>query len=276
MPLLCAKVRCEYKKQKRNFLLKTVFKEQCGDPCLYTDVVSLSSDESRKCAQHDHNCDIPSADFLIAGTSCTGGSKLNTKWNELRTAMVEKRKEVQTVSTFLGFVEALGLSEANIAILENVTTLGDLDASDGTDNLSEFIRILGEAGFATRVHVLNSQDFYLPQCRKRLYIFVVRNFWMLQRELPEEKVFENIEYFLQVLREPGKAKPVSYFLEPPDSQCIALELERLKQVAQDRAPSKATKWVTDHMDFCAKNSLRWPPDPPKSFQESQWFQARHH
>ena len=176
--------RCEVKKQKRAFLMQTCFFNMADDPCLFSDVTTLFSNEHRACVldQHCGCCQVPKVDMVIAGTSCTGGSKLNMKSAELRTAMAEGRKDVQTVATFLGFVEALELSEAMCAILENVTSMGDFEAANMgvlvNDNLSEFVRVLSEAGWVSHITTLQSNDYYLPQRRQRIYMFAFKETWL--------------------------------------------------------------------------------------------------
>lgn len=274
--------RCEVKKNKRNFLMDTTFHDAVNSPCIFQDVTCLSQ-ETRKCAVHERACVIPKVDFLIAGTSCTGGSKLNTKWQELRTAMVEKRKDIQTVSTFLGFVEVLGLSEAKLGILENVTSLGDLDSLGGStkggeDNLSEFIRILDEAGWKSKVTVVRSDDYYLPQRRQRLYIFLAQAAWLVETGQDETEFFGNVEQFLLAMAAPGKAEPVHRFLEVPTSRFVIEELQRLQDMKAEaeengKTTRNSTKWAREHMDFCEKRNMRWPPDTPEYLETNPWFKV---
>ena len=223
--------------------MQTCFFNMADDPCLFTDVSTMSSLENRVCAlpQHDGRCQVPKVDMVMAGTSCTGGSKLNMKWAELRTAMAEKRKGVQTVATFLGFVEALELSQAKCAILENVMSMGDVEAANlgsaiEKDNLSEFVRVLSEAGWVCQIAILESSDYYLPQRRQRIYMFAFQESWLMECGVEAQDAFDLILDMLGHLAAPGKANPVSAFLEKPESCYIGEELERLQEIhAQQRA-----------------------------------------
>lgn len=123
----------------------------------------MSSATERKCSRHNKQCPVPKAQVLIAGTSCTGASRLNVKFSELRTAIAEKRKDVQTVATLFGFIETLEECGADFGLLENVTTLGD-PTGDKDDNLSAMLKLLDEAGWCAQVQTLHTADF---SCRKR-------------------------------------------------------------------------------------------------------------
>ena len=271
-------LRCEAKKNKRNFILNTVFR--ANNACLFTDVTQMSTGK-RKCARHDSACAVPQADLLIAGTSCTGASKLNMRWKELQTAVAERRKDVQTVVTFMGFMETLNLCSARYGILENVTSLGDVEGKQ-SDNLSEILQLLKEAGWEAHVTKLRTADFFLPQNRERLYIFLVKSNFLEEKGCDMQQFVQTLEGNLQVCSSNNDPLDIRDLLEPDDSPHVIAELERLqgekadKETGDDgvrKARGKAGKWVMDHMDLCERLGISWPPAPPPDMAKSEWYKA---
>ena len=268
--------RCEFKKNKRQFLIDTVFGKN-ESVCLFNDVTHMSSATERKCSRHNKQCPVPKAQVLIAGTSCTGASRLNVKFSELRTAIAEKRKDVQTVTTLFGFIETLEECGADFGLLENVTTLGD-PTGDKDDNLSAMLKLLDEAGWCAQVQTLHTADFFLPQKRTRFYIFLVKKTWLVEKGKEPTEFQHLISELLAVCAFNKSSLVVDDFLELPDSPYIEAELRKIMGDKVDKSSKESPnarmpKWMTDHMDLCEKLGLSWPPPTLPDLVDSDWYQV---
>lgn len=102
-------------------------------------------------------------DLLTGGFPCQAFSMMGKKLG-----FEDKRGNV-----FYSIIEILKIKRPKYVLLENVR---NLKSHDNGDTFSEIIRSLNEdAGYYVNSDIFNTSDFGLPQTRRRIFIFAVRN-----------------------------------------------------------------------------------------------------
>lgn len=168
-------------------------------------------------------------------------------------------------------------------ILENVD-VGD--ATDEQSNGAVISQVLADAGFETRMILLEAFNFALPQRRTRLFILAV-NKKRATAELansPSEILDMAVTELLPICK--TAPLPVDAFLDDDTSDRVVNELQRRQQVRTSKnrrteteeteeldldASLKGGKWKDMHMQLAVSRGLTWPLELPTGLTENPWF-----
>ena len=225
---------CESKKWKQEWLIENT---QIGC-CCFNDVCKMDKEGPISCARHGE-CVVPKVHILAGGFSCTSVSHINNtaaqQKGKLQHCTPDDPSLPATFKTWHGCIKLVKQNKPLVLMFENVEALDDAPVSqEGAimlgqaqlSNLGECCRQLREEGYAVSHKVLASNDYLVPQMRKRLYIWAVR----LDSQLLKNVSPTITEQILQTLLElKFKMLPLEVFLLEDSDSRLGLELERLQR-----------------------------------------------
>ena len=116
--------------------------------------------------------------MLKSGFSCKGNSRLNVRFSEYRSSMMEKDFGNTSVSTFYGTLGVIATTKPKICILENVDSIGTLHQDPDSAEPSNLRKVVDELHavdggmYAVKVFELRTDQYLLPQQRT---VWVVNN-----------------------------------------------------------------------------------------------------
>ena len=193
---------------------------------------------------------IPEHDILVGGFPCQPFSTLGK---------LQGFEDEQNRGTlFFEIMDIVTKHDTKVIVLENVK---NITTHDGGRTFARIKKELDDAGYDVNDHILNSQDFGVPQRRNRVFIvafnrkyFKTGTFTYPEKEelrvttqnLLDENVGE--KYFLTkklektILGEGTKGYIVKPTIDLPISKTLTATMHKMHRASQDN-------YVTDHLNF---------------------------
>ena len=193
---------------------------------------------------------IPEHDILVGGFPCQPFSTLGK---------LQGFEDEQNRGTlFFEIMDIVTKHDTKVIVLENVK---NITTHDGGRTFARIKKALDDAGYDVNDHILNSQDFGVPQRRNRVFIvafnrkyFKTGTFTYPEKEelrvttqnLLDENVGE--KYFLTkklektILGEGTKGYIVKPTIDLPISKTLTATMHKMHRASQDN-------YVTDHLNF---------------------------
>ncbi|MCR5625364.1 MAG: DNA (cytosine-5-)-methyltransferase [Lachnospiraceae bacterium] len=192
---------------------------------------------------------IPEHDVLIGGFPCQPFSTLGK---------LKGFKDEERGTLFFVIKEILKKSNSKVVVLENVKNIVNHDKGKTFERIK---KELDEIGFTCFSHILNSQDYGVPQRRNRMFLVGVRRDCFDTKEFvfPEKKELKittqdllddkvDEKYFLTKKLEPTilgygtKGYIVKPTIDLPVSKTLCATMHKMHRASQDN-------YVTDEKNF---------------------------
>ena len=154
---------CELDSEKQKWI-----QEACPElETLFADIRQLRDRNARNVISGKFEA-VPKVFLFVAGFSCKDLSALNP--NQSSHIHYIGNGEGSTGATFDGVIGYLILHQPNLVILENVCGIATLAKGKV---LAEVLHLLDRAGYIVVHRRLNAKDFFVPQCRWRIWFVCV-------------------------------------------------------------------------------------------------------
>ena len=161
---------CEYDDAKRAVLHK-----------IYPDCARLFKDIAQVATGQAHDevsgcmVDVPSCDLLLAGPSCKDCSSLN---NQPKALDDDSGSSCLTLTRTIKYIKD---KLPKVVILENVKGFMTYRECLGASAVDWVLAELAPYGYVGQASQVNSLDFALPQCRRRVYLTLALSDWHRRR-----------------------------------------------------------------------------------------------
>lgn len=183
-------------------------------------------------------------DIYVAGFPCKDFSMLNTSRSCLQGphAMI-----------FHGVVQYIRDHRPSTFVLENVSgmTMSHQGAQAPIYEVMRTLRAI--SGYEVRGFAVNTQNFYLPQNRKRVYIVGVHT-----KKARLRRPLETWGQVLHKLQQPLEASAHDFLL-PDSAPEVVAEMKRLGRLPARKLPADRQRWMATHRTVRRKLGL--PPKP---------------
>ena len=251
---------CECVKEKRAWIagLHDILDPETPTPCNFEDLKHVSDDRMRRCGTHGGRaCPLPeNVDGILAGLSCKDLSRANTSkgkmvgsalWN----AETSPGKSADCVHGFLNLVRILLPSWG---IVENSDELAESDKQKPL--LDELRCVLNEAGYDTRIFILDASDYGLPQRRKRMYLLMLRRPCPLCNILDYRAFFTKVQSQVDLFKVKTQSDLTQVLLDDSED---TIEKELQRRLDTRNVMTLTTKIMQLHRSVWGKLGLSFRP-----------------
>jgi site-specific DNA-cytosine methylase len=261
---------CECKKPLHEWIAG-IFQE-CGvdSGCLFSRAEEMGQ-ELAYCVKHGKKCRVPSANLVIAGTSCKDISRASSVYKGSDNLVMELETSVGgSAQTFKGLVAYLNNHVVSILLFENVDSLDDAGDQLVT-NLDLILAELRNTGMSCQIFLTDAKLFGLPQQRRRYYIVGLKDVAPPLFSFDDTTIGEVFAYLRSYMvlcqRQPPCASSV--FLDGDDA---AIEKELNRRLATGR---KQTLYnVAASITQFQGSGLRWGDAATQAeTTASDWFKT---
>ena len=256
---------CEMVPFKQGHLRRIVHDAiEAQDACLFKEFGDLPSGSGR-CVVHNADCLVQTRPFMtIVGYSCKNMSTLNSQRHD----RILEDKIGSSGSTCEHLVNYLSSSAPKTAILENVSEMAK------TEEQSCNVRYLNQAvrdrGYGTGTRELTSDQYMLPQARRRAYSVLLRaeDFGLTIEQC--EQIIDDIFNFVQST---CSVAPVDLekILLPNSSPRVLAELDRTQKCTR-KSNQDSSSYLHFHQEFLASKGISWRQlQPLDTVAASPWY-----
>ena len=268
----------------------------CGDnpdewPCIFGAMETMQK-ETAHCYSHDKQCPIVAVFGVFIGSSCRYFSRRNQKTDHGDKAKLlsaarkaaqnsQATPDHQSAQTYLAFMSYLQRFKPAFWVFENTDAFLDKeevaqkDKDDNDSNMAVVINDAAERGYDCQPFVTVSDEYGLPQERRRFFIAAMQRvtpYWTLDD--PEcDRTFKRFSDRMCRVRQtpPG----VADILMSEKHPYIVSELARRTEHRAKAGPTSdgaGSSWQQQSSEWCRLHKLRWGAvDPAELTKNSPWF-----
>jgi len=248
--------------------------DETREACAFDDLTQLKDPNKRTCYAHKlTRCALPpTTDIAIGGLSCKDFARCNANKGKLNGSDIYNSASTpgKSADCMRGFLDLIDTSPPEIILVENVDELAD--EALHRPALDLFLSDLSSRGYDSKIFILNSSDYGLPQHKRRMYLLGVLRPGRKLNIDDYGAFFQRVESLLDLFKMQGPS--LAEALLPENDAAVTGVL------AQRQAKPQTTVWQSGTLDAhrkaWAKLGLpfqpgRSHPSISKADLESPWF-----